>query len=54
MEFVPVDSMDGQVSEAEEMAEFLTLNISAKDKAAFAYADDQTRSGSGWQKGSET
>jgi enterochelin esterase family protein len=41
VEPVPVDSTDGQVSEAEEMAEFLTLNISGKDKAAFAYADDQ-------------
>ncbi|MBV8901828.1 MAG: esterase family protein [Verrucomicrobia bacterium] len=43
MKFVPVDSTDGQVSEAEELAaDFLTLNISGKDKAALTLGDDQT------------
>jgi enterochelin esterase-like enzyme len=42
VELVPVDSTDGQVGEAEEMAEHLTLNISGKDKVAYALGDDQT------------
>lgn len=41
-ELVPVDTTDGQVSEAEELAEFMTLNISGQDKAAYVLADDQT------------
>jgi enterochelin esterase family protein len=42
VELTRVETTDAQVSQAEEWAEFLRLNISGKDKLAYAYADDQT------------
>jgi len=42
VELVLADTTDGQITEAEEWAEFLALNLSGKDKAAYALADDQT------------
>jgi len=45
VEFVRVDSTDGQISEAEEWADYLAptaLSISGKDTAAYALAYDQT------------
>jgi enterochelin esterase-like enzyme len=42
VELVPVDTTDGQVDEAQEWAEFLALNISGKDRAAYALSNDQT------------
>jgi enterochelin esterase family protein len=42
VEFVPADVTDGQVGEAEEWAEFLALNISSRDKLAYALTVDET------------
>lgn len=40
VDLLPVDSTDGQVSDDEDWAAFLALDISGKDKAAYALAND--------------
>lgn len=42
IKMIPVDTTDGQVPEEDEWADFLTLNISGRDKVAYVLSFDTT------------